>query len=243
MRRAAFFTLFLSLTMLTTRAASQDERIATLPRVLQHAAPAYPPLARQTRISGDVRLKITTDGEAVRDVEVESGHPLLKQAATDNVKTWKFEPHQPGTFEVTFRYKLLSGEDETEFLECPGIVTVETPPVKLIVDYATLGLGTWKAEFNSKNGRFSGTLKLGYSGPKGEWLSADLKMDNVQTVESANGGYYEGSFLTFEMKLKPPDGRRVKIFFLGKILKDKIVGTLVDDTGVPGEWTALRIGR
>jgi TonB family protein len=54
--------------------------------------PAYPPLARQTRISGDVQLdlKIRQDG-SVDSVEVTSGHPLLQQAAIDSAKRSRFD--------------------------------------------------------------------------------------------------------------------------------------------------------
>jgi len=53
--------------------------------------PAYPPLARQTRISGDVQLelKIQRDG-SLDSVEVTSGHPLLQQAAIDSAKRSQF---------------------------------------------------------------------------------------------------------------------------------------------------------
>jgi len=239
MRIVAFFAPVLSALLLVGGANSQDKLLGALPKVLQHAAPIYPPLARQTRISGEVRLKLRTDGEAVRDVEVESGHPLLRQAAMDNVKTWKFAPHEAGTFEVTFRYK-LSGE--TESLECPGIVTLEASPPELIIDYATIDLGTWNAEFNGANGKAFGTLKLDCSGPKGEWLGAYFKMDKARTIES-DYGYKEGDFLTFAMKLKRADGKRVKTFFIGKKTKDHIVGTFVDDGGATGEWTAERVHR
>ena len=55
---------------------------------------------------GDVRVRFVTDGESVTDAIVDSGHPLLRPAAQENVRTWKFASHTPGTFYVTFRYKL-----------------------------------------------------------------------------------------------------------------------------------------
>jgi periplasmic protein TonB len=55
--------------------------------------PAYPPLARQARISGVVRLQavIARDG-AIMDLRVVSGHPLLVPAALAAVKQWIFQP-------------------------------------------------------------------------------------------------------------------------------------------------------
>jgi len=55
--------------------------------------PLYPPLARQTRISGTVRLHaIIAKNGTVEQLEVISGHPLLVQAALDAVRQWKYQP-------------------------------------------------------------------------------------------------------------------------------------------------------
>ncbi|HSY33068.1 MAG TPA: energy transducer TonB [Verrucomicrobiae bacterium] len=54
--------------------------------------PLYPPLARQTRISGTVRLHaIIAKNGTVEQLEVISGHPLLVQAALDAVRQWKYQ--------------------------------------------------------------------------------------------------------------------------------------------------------
>jgi TonB family protein len=52
----------------------------------------YPPLARQARIRGDVKVSIhvRTDG-TVASAEVLSGHPILAPAAVDNAKQSEFE--------------------------------------------------------------------------------------------------------------------------------------------------------
>jgi TonB family protein len=62
-------------------------------KLIKRVEPTYPPLARQTRISGTVRLHaiIGKDG-AVQEVEVVSGHPLLLQAAMNAVKQWVYQP-------------------------------------------------------------------------------------------------------------------------------------------------------
>jgi TonB family protein len=54
--------------------------------------PIYPPLARQTHVSGTVKLHaiIGKDG-AVEQLQVISGHPLLVQAALDAVKQWRYQ--------------------------------------------------------------------------------------------------------------------------------------------------------
>jgi TonB family protein len=65
----------------------------TAAMLLKRVDPVYPPLARQTRISGTVRLHaiIDTDG-SVLEVEVVSGHPLLVQSALNAVRQWQYQP-------------------------------------------------------------------------------------------------------------------------------------------------------
>ena len=61
--------------------------------LINKISPVYPPLARQTRVSGTVRLHaiISKDG-SVQQLEVLSGHPLLVQAALDAVRQWRYRP-------------------------------------------------------------------------------------------------------------------------------------------------------
>jgi hypothetical protein len=105
-------TLFL-LSLLSVAAQEKKE---PLPRVLTASIPSYPPFALAARIQGIVTLRVSTDGKHVVTFNSEKGHPLLLQAAKDNVKTWEFEPHRPMSFDVTFDYRLsLPPPCETEF--------------------------------------------------------------------------------------------------------------------------------
>jgi protein TonB len=62
-------------------------------RLINRPQPVYPPLARQARIQGTVRLQaiIAKDG-TISQLEVVSGHPLLVQAALDGVRQWRYQP-------------------------------------------------------------------------------------------------------------------------------------------------------
>ena len=62
--------------------------------LIHDVTPQYPPEAGRERIEGTVVLMaaITKDG-TVRDVQVESGLPLLAQAAIDAVKQWRYKPY------------------------------------------------------------------------------------------------------------------------------------------------------
>ena len=69
----------------------------------------YPPLARQTRISGIVVLQVSIGPNGtVEHVEILKGHPLLQQAAADRVRQWKFAPWsgEPRTFELKCEFAL-----------------------------------------------------------------------------------------------------------------------------------------
>ena len=62
-------------------------------RLLRQTRPQYPPLARQARIQGTVKLSavIAKDG-SIQKLEVLGGHPLLVPAALAAVKQWRYKP-------------------------------------------------------------------------------------------------------------------------------------------------------
>jgi protein TonB len=62
-------------------------------KIVKSVAPKYPPLALQARIQGTVRFMaiIGKDG-TIQNLQPQSGHPLLVQAATDAVRQWVYSP-------------------------------------------------------------------------------------------------------------------------------------------------------
>ncbi len=62
-------------------------------RLIRKVTPLFPPLARQARIQGTVRLQavIAKDG-SIQELQVLAGHPLLVQAALDAVRQWRYQP-------------------------------------------------------------------------------------------------------------------------------------------------------
>lgn len=65
---------------------------ATALHLVKSDLPKYPPLAKQTRVSGEVRLKIFPDAQTglVRDVQLVSGTGVLADPAVDAAKKWQF---------------------------------------------------------------------------------------------------------------------------------------------------------
>lgn len=63
--------------------------------ILSKPSPVYPSLAEQARIQGNVILEATiNESGAVSAIRLVSGHPMLVQAAFENVKKWKFRPFE-----------------------------------------------------------------------------------------------------------------------------------------------------
>jgi protein TonB len=63
------------------------------PRLISSALPVYPLAARQTGVEGDVSVTTTIDKDGnVVGMHVISGPTILRQAALDALRRWKYEP-------------------------------------------------------------------------------------------------------------------------------------------------------
>lgn len=114
----------------------------------------YPPLARQARISGEVKLRIGVeqdDGSWGRPAKVEviAGYPLLAETAREYAQSWNFWPRKGRTdwFFATVRFEFQEhtlGEHEkspgeslgtdASFFQRPALVTVQGSPAPGIFD-------------------------------------------------------------------------------------------------------------
>ncbi len=62
-------------------------------RLINEVVPEYPPIARQSRIQGLVRLEIIVSADgSVSQIKLLTGHPLLAKAAIQAVQQWMFQP-------------------------------------------------------------------------------------------------------------------------------------------------------
>lgn len=91
MRIRKLSVLFLMLAgfclLASTGRATQSRQIKKM------VQPGYPTAAREMRVEGTVKLQAVVDRDGnVENVIVVSGHSLLKPAAIDCVKQWKYEP-------------------------------------------------------------------------------------------------------------------------------------------------------
>jgi TonB family protein len=110
---------------------AQKDATAT-PTVTTFECPKYPSDAQSMRLSGTVKLQVTSDGHQVVAVKLLSGHPVLAKAADKNVRTWKFAPSAPNTFTVTYVYAFEGTYKRDPITKCaakmdlPTHVTVST---------------------------------------------------------------------------------------------------------------------
>src|SRR5262249_48631815 len=124
--------------------------------------PVYPSLARQSHISGTVKMHaiIGKDG-TVRVLDVLSGHPLLTKAAVDAVKQWLYKPtvlnghgvEVDTTIDVLF--SLTGGAPATDTNS--NVAPAAPAPAK---SPCTFG----KIEFSEQGNRLVGTVPYTYQG-------------------------------------------------------------------------------
>ena len=93
-----FGALLVAATYLTSTSVAAEEAVripqpTAMGNVTNKIAPAYPPVARQLRLAGDVEVDITIDEEGkVEDARVVKGNAVFSSAAVDAVKKWAFRP-------------------------------------------------------------------------------------------------------------------------------------------------------
>jgi TonB family protein len=106
------------------------------PELVSANIPFYPPLARQARVYGTVTISFTlrANGGEPANVEAVSGHPMLKSAAVENVKTWRFRNTYAveRKYETTFHYTLSEAGSRRvtfESFKSVEIVSPRPPPL------------------------------------------------------------------------------------------------------------------
>ena len=241
--RAIHIGLVLLAMLAAAMPAVAQRATEVLPQVVQHDPPIYPRVGYMAHLEGDVRVNITTDGQSVSNAEAIEGPPGLREASVKNVKSWKFAPHAPGTFHVTFRYKFIFGSVDAHFLEAPGIVELDSIQPQFSIVNASIYMGTWNVRLKSSRGESSLEVDMTVGGLSDEWLEvrpAGLQSEdsNDKGKDKDSFGCIKGDFLAFTLRLDQPDGKRVKMVFAGKKTEKQITGVFVDEDGVKGEWTA-----
>jgi tetratricopeptide (TPR) repeat protein len=77
-----------------------------------------PPLAKQLRLQGTVRIEICVSeaGDVVLTKPV-NGHPILIPAATDSAKKWRFKPEEAGPFKTILEIPFSQGDTKAQIAD------------------------------------------------------------------------------------------------------------------------------
>ena len=76
-------------------------------RLLKSVPPVYPPFARSSHTAGDVTVDALIDANGnVTDLKAVSGPPILRQAAMEAVRQWKYDPARLDGRPVAIRLSL-----------------------------------------------------------------------------------------------------------------------------------------
>jgi protein TonB len=83
--------------------------------LLEKTVPQYPTIAKEARIQGTVVLQATiSQNGLIQNLRVISGHPMLRQAAIDAVRSWRYKPYllngEPVEVETTINVVFNLGE-------------------------------------------------------------------------------------------------------------------------------------
>ena len=97
------------------KSRSADEPGEAQVNLVEVAQRPYPPLARQTRITGDVELTLdVAPNGSVRYVTVVKGHPVLTMAAVDSARSSRFDCKMCGegtnAYKITYTFQLSDSQ-------------------------------------------------------------------------------------------------------------------------------------
>jgi TonB family protein len=101
MRRLSGCVVLLIAALILVPTRSQAQESTSQRKLVNHAAPEYPALARSLKLSGVVRVEVLVapDG-SVKAADLRGGHPLLAQAALNAVRRWRWEPGAHESHEI-----------------------------------------------------------------------------------------------------------------------------------------------
>jgi TonB family protein len=107
-------------------------------KLIYKVDPVYPELAKRARVTGRVILLVTANEEGtVSDVKVQSGHPLLDEAAITAVRQWRYSPTLlngvpvPVIFTVTCVFNFMGENDVPIAMDESGNLSVLGQPADL----------------------------------------------------------------------------------------------------------------
>jgi Gram-negative bacterial TonB protein C-terminal len=224
--------------------SAAEENIIPVPDIVQHRDARYPSLAREAQIQGEVHMRVTADTYCAAKITTDSSEPLLAQAAESAVRNWRFGDHQPGTFDLTFNYRIL--KPEVSFLEKPGVVEISgiahnglEGSESGLWNYGGFEAEVWSAQLTNQSGRVSTTFKFAYG-----CCEEGRAMDATGKSEKISQGFRDDHDVGFGTFVRLPGGRRTNIYLIGRLHNwDRMQGVFLDEFGISGTWSARLISH
>jgi hypothetical protein len=106
------------------------------PEVINCDVPIYSVLARIAKIEGTVHVKVKTNGKAVIEAKTVDGNYILGNFAEANSLTWRFKSHDPTSFTIMYKYKLVTELSEEKIIfRLPYEVEIYATPAPPLVNY------------------------------------------------------------------------------------------------------------
>jgi Gram-negative bacterial TonB protein C-terminal len=117
----AFLLSLIAIFVVAPHILAQGNNVVRYPFLVHGDLPVYPALAKTSRITGTVQMRVIVENGEVVGTETISGHPLLVTATIDNIKSWKFDKTVRTTFATTFIYRLDGESERTKELSNPTL--------------------------------------------------------------------------------------------------------------------------
>jgi hypothetical protein len=139
--KPAFILILIAILVAAPHISGQGKDVAQYPLLVHGDLPVYPALAKSARITSTVQMRVIVENGDVVGTQTISGHLLLVTAASDNIKSWKFDKTVRTTFATTFIYG-MDGESErtkepsnpTLELKLPSLAKITArPPYQEII--------------------------------------------------------------------------------------------------------------
>jgi TonB family protein len=115
------------------------------PSIQRFECPSYPELARVSKISGEVRLKLRiAESGTVESATIVSGSKMLAESASKNALTWVYSPMPKAQdVEIIYSYRLKEARSHGHvspevILESPVLVVITSRPPLTIEEKVTI---------------------------------------------------------------------------------------------------------